>query len=608
VSTFAHRAARSILPLATVLLAAAPASALDVTVPIGLDTAFIRRALVAQVYTEPGEKAALWNDGKGCGRLDLFEPAVDVIGGRLRITSRGEARVGTAVGESCLMALDWKGFVEVFEEPGVDETARALTFRVVDSNVFDSKHAKRFTTGVLWDLVKAQVHPRLGTLRLDVGRAFDALRDWLPVVLPGGPERVDHLLASLALRDPRVTSTGVAVTLAFAVEPREPAPSPEPGLTPEEIARWQTATQQWDGFLTFVVKHFAHDAAADLRREAVDLLLDSRQDLLEALAPPGPGAPDPVPGLFVKAWERLAPLIHRAAPGLPAEEALEYLSFVTAGDALSALVRLGPDVGLDISADGLRRLARMIAPASTDDPIAYSTGIDPELRDLLGLGPPIPPPEIAPDVQLDLESWLGIGNAWAGDFDHDVIARLNRWLPERDDLSKYLGMVRDLLDHVQGEALPRANLRTDLHAQARPLVLATAWQESCWRQFVRKGGKLVPLRSPVGSVGIMQVNQHVWRGAYDLKGLQGDMAYNARAGTEILLRYLGDVAGDQKAKPEDLVRVTYAVYNGGPGAQARLRGKSVPAGLRRVVGAFAEKYEAVLGGRELAVEECYGET
>jgi hypothetical protein len=106
----------------------------------------------------------------------------------------------------------------------------------------------------------------------------------------------------------------------------------------------------------------------------------------------------------------------------------------------------------------------------------------------------------------------------------------------------------------------------------------------------------------------MQVNQHVWRGAYDLKGLQGDMAYNARAGSEILLRYLDDVAGDHKGTPEDLVRATYAVYNSGPGAQARLRDKTVPAGLRRVIGAFAEKYDAVRGGRELAVEECYGET
>jgi len=70
-------------------------------------------------------------------------------------------------------------------------------------------------------------------------------------------------------------------------------------------------------------------------------------------------------------------------------------------------------------------------------------------------------------------------------------------------------------------------------------VLATAWQESCWRQFVRRGGQIVR-PSPVGSVGIMQVNQCVWRGAYDQKGLLGDIAYNARARAEIVLHYLRD--------------------------------------------------------------------
>jgi len=69
VSTFAHRAARSVLPLVAILLAASPAWALDVTVPIGLDTAFVRRALVAQVFADPGEKAALWNDGRAKLRL-----------------------------------------------------------------------------------------------------------------------------------------------------------------------------------------------------------------------------------------------------------------------------------------------------------------------------------------------------------------------------------------------------------------------------------------------------------------------------------------------------------------------------------------------------------
>jgi soluble lytic murein transglycosylase-like protein len=142
------------------------------------------------------------------------------------------------------------------------------------------------------------------------------------------------------------------------------------------------------------------------------------------------------------------------------------------------------------------------------------------------------------------------------------------------------------------------------------LVKATAWQESCWRQFIRRGNKLVPLRSPVGSVGIMQVNLRVWRGLYDQKGLLGDIAYNARAGAEILLHYLRDYGlarGEhrQPGGPDALVRAVYAVYNGGPRQLVRYRGPNAPKPIRRIVDAFFEKYQKMQQGRELEVASCF---
>jgi transglycosylase-like protein with SLT domain len=596
-----------VLPVLAVLVGIG-AAADEVTVPVRLDTAFLRRGLVEQVFTEPGEKAAVWRDGAGCGRLDLFEPVVDVKDARLRVTSRGEARVGVPLGDHCIFSVSWQGFVEVLEEPGLDADARALTFRVVDSNVYDEKHEKRFTTGAVWDLVKAHVHPRLAVFRIDLTRPFTELRAWLPTILPGSEAQVDRLLASLAVRDPRAVEDAVVVSFAFTVEPHAPPPVPEPALSDAELAAWEARLDRWDAFLTFVVKHLARDVPVELRGALADLLLDSRYELLAALAPPAAGAPDPVPALFVRAWTRLAPVLRRAAPGLPAETALQYVGFIAAGDALAALGQLGPGIGLDVSADGLRRLARIAAPASTEDPVAYGTEVDPELRALLGLGPPLPPPDISPDVDLDPLSWLA-SPAWAG-VDHETIARLNRWAPSREDLTEYLPLVRALLDDVAEQA------NDTLDAAYRPvyrnLVVATAWQESCWRQFIRRNGKLVTLRSPVGSVGIMQVNQRVWRGAYDLKGLLGDIAYNARAGAEILRHYLVDYAiahgeHEKLGGPDNLPRATYAVYNGGPGHLARYRAKTARRGLARIDRAFWEKYGAVRAGREMDVAACFGE-
>ncbi|MGH8578271.1 MAG: lytic transglycosylase domain-containing protein, partial [Gammaproteobacteria bacterium] len=338
--------------LVAVLMSAVLAGAVaaeEVAVPLRFDLAFVREALVAQIFTEPGEKATVWRDDTGCGWLLLSQPAVDVVGGRLRIVAHGEAQVGTRLGgERCLTVLAWNGFVEAFLMPGLDTAAHAVTFTVVDSNLYDADHEKGLATGRLWDLVKDHAHPRLGTLRIDVSPPFAEFRAWLPLVLPGSAERIDRLLASLQLREPRAEADAIVVTLALTVEPVAAPPAPEAPLTQEEL-------QRWDAFLTFVTKAIARETSGEIRRAVMDVLIDGRHDVLEALAPEAPAGPDPVPGLFVRAWEELAPVLRSGARGLPAETTLRYMSFVAASDALAALVRLGPTVGIDVSADGLRR-------------------------------------------------------------------------------------------------------------------------------------------------------------------------------------------------------------------------------------------------------------
>ncbi len=56
---------------------------------------------------------------------------------------------------------------------------------------------------------------------------------------------------------------------------------------------------------------------------------------------------------------------------LPEHDLLPFMSFITAADALKALDRLGPAAGLDISTDGLRRLARLLNDNPSIDPLKY---------------------------------------------------------------------------------------------------------------------------------------------------------------------------------------------------------------------------------------------
>jgi soluble lytic murein transglycosylase-like protein len=599
---------------AALLVRAGTALGREIDVPLRFDHEFIRQIVLAQVYTSAGGKAFLWDDGTGCGYLTLREPAVNSTGNRLRIVTRGEARVGTPIGDQCFAAIQWDGFIEILEEPKLSDDQHELRFRVVESNLYNTEWKKGSVTGKIWGLVKQYVQPNFEAVRVDLHAPLQDLRDLLPLIVArGDAERIAQILESVHLAAATPTDTGVTASLAFTVNPTTPAagPTPEPTLTSEELQRWEASWQRWDAFLTFVITQLGTEASTkELRLTLSDVLIDARFDILEALAPSAPGAPDPTRTLFLQTWERLVPAVRQAATGLPSAAALRYVSFVAAGDALAALDQAGPDIGLDISADGLRRLARIVAPLSTQDPLLYSMAVDPQLRQVVGLGAPLPPPDLS-DAPTD-ESWWQRG--WllrpAIAVEEKPAAKtLERWVADSTVLDAYLQAIREVLDDVSEKTLAGSDIEPRYHAVYHYLVLAAAWQESCWRQFVRSGGAVTYLKSPVGSTGMMQVNEHVWRGMYDLRGLRWDIRYNGRAGSEILMHYLHDyaIAKKEDAQPggiDNLARATYAVYNGGPGHLTRYRKANTKKTLKRIDELFAEKYHAVTSGKASDVSRC----
>jgi len=599
------------------LAAAAPARARQVDVPLQYDFDFIRQALVAQVYTEPNGEAVLWDDGTGCGFLKLRDPEVTGTAERIRVVTRGEGRVGTPLGDECLAPVQWDGFLEVFEQPQISADQHVLQFRVVESNIYDKEFKKRFLTGKIWDLVKRYVQPSFEAVRIDLKPATQDVRDLLPLIVARGDQvRIEQMLDSLHLADAAVTDTGVRVTLAFAVSDvtAGAAPTPEPTLTPEELQRWDQALQRWDAFLTFVTKQFGNDTSTqDLRQAFFDVLMESRYDILEALAPSAPGAPDPTRELFLKTWERLVPAVRRSAATMPSSTALRYLSFIAAGDALAALDQIGPEIGLDISADGLRRLARIVAPLSAEDPVAYSTAVDPELRQLFGFGPPLPPPDLStePTNEEGAQAWwrnLLAARIAIAAMESPTPKALEPWLAPRDadSIDAYLEAVRQVLAEITQKSLADSSLDGQYHDLYRQLVLAAAWQESCWRQFVRERDKITYMRSAIGSIGMMQINERVWRGFYDVRGLRWDIRYNTRAGGDILLHYLKDYAipHNQPGVTDFLARATYAVYNGGPGQLKRFLDRKTKKSLQRIDELFWEKFKAVTAGKQAGVARC----
>jgi len=347
-----------------------------------------------------------------------------------------------------------------------------------------------------------------------------------------------------------------------------------------------------------------------VRDQLFDLLLAGRHELLAVLAGGPEAGVDPVRQLFLDSWEPLRAIVRRAAAhGGLGDRALRYATFLVAGDALATLDAAGPSLGLEISADGLRRLARMLEPDYAGDPLAYSEAPDATLRELFRFHEPEAPLGPLPAEPAGTWWWPGPRAVHAGSPSEELGAlahRLDRWVPQDGELATYRDAVARLLAIV-AQATSRTNALEERFATLYAhLVEAVAWQESCWRQFVRKRGSTVTyLLSRTGDIGMMQVNRRVWRGFFHLQKLEWDAAYNAGAGAEILAQFLLRYgAREADARLENAARATYAAYNGGPAAYRRYRLARVARAQRAVDRAFWEKYQAMAAGRGLDFVLC----
>jgi hypothetical protein len=370
--------------------------------------------------------------------------------------------------------------------------------------------------------------------------------------------------------------------------------------------------RQWDSFFTFVVKRVGQDVSGDLRDSLGEAFLDSRYELTATVARLG-GGQNPVPELFLNAWGRLSPVMNKALPALPQQSAERYRNFVGAIDKVAAVGQPGSRFGLlQISPDILRSMARILQPSGGGDPIAYNLNVDGALRNLIGFGAPIgvrSPTGRQSSLRglpfpLNVER-ASVGIAFAAEIN---VKKLNQWVPDEKELQSYLLEVRNLLAALGDKVGVKSELAEEHKALYRQIVFTAAWQESCWRQFIKKGKTVIPLASASGDLGLMQVNRNTWRNVYDLKRLGGDIEYDGNAGGEILAHYLSRYAirkNEEKQQGGNLARATYAAYNGGPSHLTRYRAAKQNPELKKVDEAFWDKFQAVSSGRELEVQRCY---
>ncbi len=598
----------------------------EVNVPIRLKEGLLQKALMEQVYTDSDYKARVWDDGKNCNNLILSKPTLSIKDEQVATYTVAVARIGTVLGNRCFSLISWQGYIEIFQKPVLGTTSDTIVFEITDTKVYSDDGESKGFVGTIWEWSKTYIKPHFSRLHINIGPLLNDLKNILAQVFPDGNINVQQINDSVAIKEVSIIDDRIELGIRFDVPENTVNAIHNQAvstLTEDELNRFTEAWQRWDAFLTFVIKFSGATTEIQETRSALfNVLLDARHDIYNILVSTQMDNEDPVPELFVNAWEQLSPELQTISESLPTATTLNYLSFISAADALVAIQSLGTTTGFTITADALRRMARIIAPADPHDPLLYDNTIDTELRSLFGFDQTL---SVEPNLSNQSSSNSRIQHAgfvyglllsfttsinFAPEAYKLLVDKLNSTIPTRKNIDFYLPLMKELLIYVADSTMVEKKLDKKYEKIYRDMVLATAWQESCWRQFIKTKDGIKTISSPVGSIGAMQINKHVWRGFYDVESLLNNIGYNTRAGSEILHHYFVDYAikkGEDKQAGgiDNLPSSSYAMYNGGPKHISRYRNENTSASLRAIDNAFKEKYEAVRAGNTLGVAECY---
>ena len=597
-----------VLLLVSASLIASPVLAETVRVPIKLDYPVLRQLMESQLFNTPDKNVEVLQDASGCSTVFLSHPRLREHQQKLEITAHVRANIAPAVFGECTPLLSWEGDARFLTEPVIQPGARSVRLKILRARLYNPQG--QMITGPVWDMASGQLLALISGYVIDLSPTIDQLNSLLPDILDRrSAAQISKISDSLRLAEISVAADGIDVAVNLHID-RLPAPqAPAALLTAEEIQQLEANWQMMDAMVTFAVKRYARATSQqDLRDALVDILLDARYRLRDALAMPVTRANDPVRHWFIDSWQRMGPVLRQISLENPGQEPMLLVSLLAATDALYLLDRLGPAIGLEISANGLRRLGRMLIDQPGINPLLYDEAVDPELRQLFQLPatPETQPPEPEPSSAFSFDLWP-IRSARAGPSSE----RRELWVPKKSELPEYLPMMRKLLGDSASTIGEANQLDASVKTIYHHLVLATAWQESCWRQYVIRNRKIVTLRSKSGDTGLMQINERVWRGLYNTQKLRWDTPYNIRAGAEVLHRYLVKYSlkrGEQKHKGglDNLARSTYSAYNGGPDQTSRYRNPKASSVHQEIDAAFWLKYQAVKQGKAFQVAECLG--
>ena len=632
--------------LGGVLLAPGPVCGESISFPLQLDYPFLRTLLIHSAFTDPGQTMVVTDPDNDCQRISLSNPHFTSENNLLRIEAAVHMKGGTRMGGHCLFSIEWNGYLVAHMKPHINPGNWRLSFDTVDSVLLDKNHRPDSLVGHLWKLFKGPVMANMGQIHIPVDEPIEELKPFLLSAVPEADRpSVKAMLASLrpgaVVAEPEALKIQVLADLETTPATGKP-PAPA-ALSPEELDAFIETWETWDSFLVQTLMSLqGMPLTIEERETLLTVLLDTRYRFiteLEAGAPSSSG--DFVRAQFVDAWEKLSPIFKDHLSRQPSSNSWGYLAFFSASDALAALDKLGPVINIEISRNGFIRLARMLSENKALV-LQYNMLVDPGLRKLLGMDPPPeitdpafdeklfeqedPEPETEaenPPTSMTVPQWfiLGLtraltpGICWAiKPGASPSLNDLRQWLVTKDNMETHIQKVKAILEAATKKNVIKNSIPESYLQMVQDAVYATAWQESCFRQFIIDNNKLTYILSYTKtSVGMMQINERVWRGMYDIEHLRWDIRYNAAAGIDILNMYFKKYAltkmkslkGKDVLDNDGLACSLYALYNTGPGGFSGYVKSRSTGNFSKIDNHFKEKYTWVKNGQWDRLRDCF---
>jgi hypothetical protein len=353
---------RTLLLTTGLLLAAQTGIAREINIPVPMEYGLIKNVLLSQLYNGPDESVRAWKDGKQCSYLDLDHPQISGEQGQVKIQNNVQARIGTALGGKCMTLVEWSGILQTLQQPTLDASGNVLSFPVTQLNAFD-RNGQPLNIAQLQSLIKKAAEPKLAALKIDLNQSRpDITKTLLPFIAAENSEQLHDTINSLRFNQAKADEKGILISVGYtAANQTADGMKPAPVLNETELKQWRSLWQGWRASLEKNIEKAPINTDADASRATLrDVLQKAGVAFEQGLTAEFVAENDPVRKFFNSSWDNLAPLLRNASTQLPGNSSLRYVTLIAATDLMYELESIGSPLGLEVSSNGLRKLARSL--------------------------------------------------------------------------------------------------------------------------------------------------------------------------------------------------------------------------------------------------------